>query len=164
MSARERRIDPARRQLLAALPLAAAWPLARAARLVPAPALPLAASLPSELGAALLQRKALVALVSLEGCPYCELVRRNYLVHLRAQGQPVVQLEMARDLPLVGFDGQAATHAALVRAWKVKVAPTVLFFGRGGVELAERLAGVAVPDFYGAYLDQRIAQANRSVG
>ena len=36
---------------------------------------------------------------------------------------------------------------------------TVLFLGAKGEDLAERLVGVAVPDFYGEYLDARLQQA-----
>ena len=42
---------------------------------------------------------------------------------------------------------------------QIKVAPTVLFFGRAGVEIAERLVGGYIPDFYGAYLDERLRLA-----
>ena len=39
------------------------------------------------------------------------------------------------------------------------VAPTLLFLGPKGEELAERLVGGSIPDFYGAYLEQRLEQA-----
>jgi hypothetical protein len=42
------------------------------------------------------------------------------------------------------------------------MAPTVLFMGPEG-EIAERLVGYGSPDFYGAYLEQRIAQAHASI-
>jgi len=42
------------------------------------------------------------------------------------------------------------------------VAPTLLFIGRDGKEVAERLRGVPLPDFYGAYLQQRVEAANRA--
>ena len=45
------------------------------------------------------------------------------------------------------------------RAWKARFAPTVLFLGPNGQELAERLVGVAVPDFYGEYLEARLTEA-----
>jgi hypothetical protein len=37
----------------------------------------------------------------------------------------------------------------------------LLFFNNEGVELAERIVGVAVPDFFGAYLEQRLETAKR---
>jgi hypothetical protein len=60
---------------------------------------------------------------------------------------------------LQGFQGESASPAELVASWKAKFAPTVLFFGARGEELAERLEGVAVPDFYGEYLAARLEQA-----
>lgn len=125
--------------------------------------LPRAVSLQAELARALAGRKALVVMVSLEGCPYCKLVRESYLLPLRAQGQPVVQVDMAVQLPLVDAKGNASTHDQVVRALRVRVAPTVLFLGLGGVEAAPPLVGVASVDFYGAYLTERVAAANRSV-
>jgi hypothetical protein len=35
----------------------------------------------------------------------------------------------------------------------------VLFFGAKGKEVAERLEGGYIPDFYGAYLEQRLQVA-----
>jgi len=127
----------------------------------PAATLPAPRSLARELDAALRLKRPLVVMASLDGCPHCRLVRDSFLAPLRAEGQPVVQLDMGRQDSLASFDGQPVTHDALLRAWKVRVAPTVLFFGRGGAEVAERLVGAAIPDFYGAYLQQRLDTARQ---
>ena len=129
-----------------------------------APSLPHPTSLREELRRALAARKALVVLVSLEGCPYCKLVRESYLVPLKAAGQPVVQLELAASVPLQDLQGRASSPVQVVREFEVRLAPPVLFLGRGGAEVADRLAGVASPDFYGAYLQDRVDAANRSAG
>jgi hypothetical protein len=60
------------------------------------------------------------------------------------------------------FDGATRTHDALIKAWNVSVAPTVLFFGRHGREVAERLTG-GDSDFYGAYLEARLQHARTAV-
>lgn len=121
-------------------------------------------SLVAELQRAVTARKALVVMVSLDGCPYCKLVRESYLVHLKAGGQPIVQLELVGNIPLQDLRGRESTHAKVVSGFDVRIAPTVLFIGRGGAEAAPRLTGVASPDFYGAYLQERVEAANRSVG
>lgn len=154
-------VEARRRWLLASTSAVAAAMLPRP--LFAAPALPVASSLMAELAAALGKGRALVVMVSLEGCPFCKIVRENYLTPLRAEGQPVVQLEMKRALPLVDLSGASTTHGRFVESQGVKVAPTVLFLGRGGKEAAPRLAGVTIPDFYGAYLQDRVDAANRSV-
>jgi len=76
----------------------------------------------------------------------------------------VVQVEMGRALPLADLRGRASTHAQVVRDFGARVAPTVLFLGRGGREAAPRLEGLLTEDFYGAYLQDRVEAANRSLG
>ena len=124
---------------------------------------PRATSLRDALSHALQSGNPLLVLVSLEGCPFCRVARENYLEPLRAQGTPWVQVDMHVSTGLLDFDGKASTHEQLVRAWQVKTAPTVLFFGREGRELAPRLVGGSLSDFYGAYLDERLAQARAAL-
>lgn len=127
-------------------------------------ALPLSVSLHDELVAALARRQPLVVLVSLDGCPFCKEARQNYLRPLaEQQGQPVVQVDMRSRQPLRDFRGVSLTHDELVRHWGIRIAPTVLFFGRDGAEVAERMVGGYIPDFYGAYLEQRLAQARAAL-
>jgi hypothetical protein len=60
---------------------------------------------------------------------------------------------------LIDFDGTPLTQDAWVRKQGIKLAPTVLFFGAQGREVATRLKGAYLPDFYGAYLDEQLAVA-----
>jgi thioredoxin-related protein len=143
-----------RRSLLLA---AAALPLAGPAR---AATLPLALDLRQALAAALERGQPLVVMVSLDGCPYCRVVRDHYLAPMHEQqALPVVQVDMRSRRHLKDFDGQTIVHDEFVRARRISMAPTVLFYGPNGEEVAERLVGGSIPDFYGAYLDQRLAQA-----
>ena len=126
--------------------------------------LPTPKSLAQSLSAALGLGQPLVVMVSLEGCAFCKVVRGNYLgpMHHR-EGLPVVQVDMRSSAPVQDFQGANTTHDALVRKWGVRLAPTVLFFGAGGVEVAERLRGASIPDYYGAYLDERIKAARSAL-
>jgi thioredoxin-related protein len=128
-------------------------------------ALPVPVSLAQAAQYAKSQGQPLVLLISLPGCVYCELVRRSYLMPLLADaGLQAWQLDSTnRSAPLLGFDGKSTTAAAQVKAWKATFTPTVMFFGSDGQELAERLVGIAVPDFYGAYLEQRLIEARRKL-
>ena len=155
-----RRLGLSRRQLL--LAGGAVWPSASAWA---APAtLPIAASLPDELAQALKKNEPLLVMVSLVGCPFCHVARESYLSPLRVQqGLPVVQIDMRNRQSITDFQGLTLTQDELIRRWGVKVAPTVLFFGRGGAEVVERLTGGYIPDFYGAYLDERLHAARVAV-
>lgn len=128
-------------------------------------ALPVPASLPQAALAAKAKGQPLVLLISLSGCVYCEQVRRSYLMPLLPEtGLQAWQLDIANSkAPLIGFDGKPTTAASQVKAWKATFTPTVLFLGSQGRELAERLVGIAVPDFYGAYLEQRLVAARKAL-
>jgi hypothetical protein len=80
---------------------------------------------------------------------------------MRREGKVVaIQIDVRdRTSNLQGFAGENTTPADQARLWKARFAPTVMFFGPKGEELAERLIGVAVPDFYGEYLDARLEEA-----
>lgn len=128
----------------------------------PAPtALPSPASLRGAAQAAAARGEPLVVMTTLAGCPYCELVRNHHLLPMLRQGQVhAIQLDTRdRSSNLQGFDGSMTTPADQTGAWKARFTPTVLFLGPDGKELAERLVGIAVPDFYGEYLDERLRQA-----
>ncbi len=129
-----------------------------------AASLPSPASLPQALAAALGQGQPLLVMVSLEGCPFCKIALNNYLLPLRQQqGLPMVQVDMRGRQRIVGFSGPEQTQEALCRSWGIKVAPTLLFFGRDATEVADRLVGASLPDFYGAYLDDRVRTAQASL-
>lgn len=145
-----------RRNLLGA---ALSWQLALTVRAAPDHRLPAAISLKDELAAALGLAQPLVVMVSLDGCPFCRVVREHHLVPLLQQGQPVVQVDMRSNARVLDFAGKSRSHDELVRTWKANVAPTLLFFGKGAREVAPRLQGASIPDFYGSYLEQRIHAA-----
>jgi hypothetical protein len=125
--------------------------------------LPTTDALPVALAKALQVKQPLVVMVSLPGCPFCKVVRENYLQPLRATGLQVVQIDMRDNRTLVDFDGSSLTQDAWVRKQGIKLAPTVLFFGAQGREVATRLKGAYLSDFYGAYLDEQLAAARHAV-
>ncbi len=138
----------------------AGWGLSYAAAAV---TLPTTNALSDALSQALQHKQPLVVMVSLHGCAFCKVVRENYLQPLRATGLQVVQIDMRDHRALADFDGVALTQDAWVRKQGIKIAPTVLFFGPQGKEVAKRLTGAYLPDFYGAYLDEQLAVARRAV-
>src|SRR5690606_41528203 len=101
------------------------------------------------------EQRVVVALFTLPGCPFCEAIRRDQLSHLARE-------QVARGLRLVEYDltdrklfagsrvnaESAASPAALAASLGVRLAPTVVFLGPDGSELAARLVGYSLPDFY----------------
>jgi thiol:disulfide interchange protein len=122
--------------------------------------LPTSKSLQSDLAAALKTSKPLVVLVSLDNCPFCKIARENYLLPLsREQSLKVVQVNLGYNTAIVDAAGNQTTQAELIKSWQIISAPTVLFLGKNGQEIAPRLVGGTTSDFYGAYLQERIDKA-----
>jgi thioredoxin-related protein len=105
----------------------------------------------------------LVVMTTLKGCPFCDLVRDHYLLPMTRRGELVaVQIDITdRGNEVVFFDGRRLWPQEISRLWKNRVAPTVYFFDVKGLEIAPRLEGVAVPDFFGSYLESRIETARQ---
>lgn len=125
--------------------------------------LPVPDSLPNALADALQRKQPLVVMVSLQGCAFCKVVRENYLYPLMQAGLPVVQVNMRDHHALIDWDGSATTQDAWVRKLGITIAPTVLFYGAQAKEIAPRLNGAYLPDFYNSYLEDNLAQARRAV-
>lgn len=119
------------------------------------------ASLKAAAQAAVRQGHPLVVMTTLEGCPYCDVVRDRFLQPALSTGRLVaVQVDIRdRQTPLQDFAGNSRTGADMTREWRARFAPTVMFFDTQGRELAERLVGLPLIEFYDQYLWQRIEQA-----
>ena len=127
--------------------------------------LPVPRSLRAAAQAAATRGEPLVVMTTLQGCVYCDLVRNSHLVPMLKEGAVIaVQVDVRdRATTMQGFDGETTTPAALTDGWKARFTPTVMFFGPDGRERAERLVGVAVPDFYRDYLEGRLASARQAL-
>jgi len=129
----------------------------------PGASLPAAQSLSDELARAIQNKQPLVVMVSLDGCVFCRQVRQSHLSPMHKAGGVIVQVDMRSAQAVLDFAGKLTTHDQLTRVWKVSITPTLLFFGPGGKEVAERMEGAYLPDFYGPYLDERIAQGRQAL-
>jgi thioredoxin-related protein len=106
----------------------------------------------------------LVLMVSLPGCPWCELIRRNYLTPMRAEGVAAYEFMInERSQRIADFKGQQITPAAWSEAMKVNITPTLLFFNAQGQEIAPRIEGVASADFIGAILNEHLTTARKKL-
>jgi len=95
------------------------------------------------------QKRPLVLLVTMPGCGWCDLVKQDYLQHLAK--------DQIKEGVFVFETNQGGTE---LQRYKITMVPTVLFLGPEG-EIAERLVGYVSRDFYGAYLNDRIAAAKK---
>lgn len=108
--------------------------------------------------------KPLVVLFSLPDCPYCVVVRNNYLMPLtraprEADRLVVRELTLTGNAPLAGFRGEPSSAGELAAQYGLRVAPAVVVVDGNGALLAPPLIGGDVAGMYGAYLDRVLDEA-----
>ncbi len=108
--------------------------------------------------------KPLVLMFSLPECPYCKVVRRNYLGPLLREANPPVirELTMTSRQSIHDYDGSWTTPAAIAKRYGVSVAPTLVFVDAAGELLAEPLVG-GDHQFYTAYLDRAFDDSHKKL-
>ena len=109
-----------------------------------------------------------IVLFSLPGCRYCDEIRRNYLLPLERDA-PIGKRPILREVvitgtgPLTDFSGAVTDERAISTRYQVRVAPTVMLFGRSGQPLASPIVGGDTAGMYGGYLDNALTEARRQM-
>jgi thioredoxin-related protein len=126
--------------------------------------IPLAHDLAREVRDAQREGLPLVVFYTQPDCIYCERARRDYLQPLSTEPAArlrlrLVEVDVTSQAPLADFAGRRLSQAEFARTQRVRIVPTLGFYGAGGKRLAAPLVGFALPDFYLAYLDARLDAA-----
>ena len=120
--------------------------------------------LPADVGAG--PKSVVVLLFSQADCEYCAEVRDHYLRPLLEEKRPSLTISESRiddDAPIRDWRGRPVPQRAFARASGARFAPTVMFLGNDGQTLAAPIVGLS-HDFFGSYLEQRLAAALTEVG
>ncbi len=107
-----------------------------------------------------------IALFSQPDCEFCEVVREHYLRPLmatRPRRITAAEFQLNGSRRIKAWAQGKPTEAEFARERKARFAPTLMFFGPAGEELAAPIIGLS-RDFFGAYLDQRIQAASKALG
>ena len=148
--------------LVLLLMLTSTWVFAQHAGMLPVPE-----NLQKDAARASAENKPLVIMFALPDCPFCKVVRRNYLVPLLKEGpeneRPVIrELQITSRESLTGFDGMSTTQSALAKQYGVRMAPTLVFVDAHGELLVPPLVG-GEGAFYLNYLDRAFADATKNL-
>ncbi len=154
-----------RDRFLVAMFLLLLWGTARGSEEVPrAVTIPPLTDLAADLDAVRTTGRPLLLIFSAEHCFYCERLKESIIKPMLRSGdyddRVIIRLiELDSYESITGADGKAIEPPELARRHDVRVTPTVLLLGPEGEELAPRQLGINNEDYYGAYLDDAIAQA-----
>ena len=106
----------------------------------------------------------LLLAVSQGQCPFCELLKREFLRPMllsEAYGAKVMIQELVIDVgdPVRDFSGNLVDSAVFAQRYGVRLTPTLLFLDFNGKELTERILGINTPEMFGFYVDEAIEGA-----
>lgn len=127
----------------------------------PAKQLPIAVSFAVD-GVAVAARKVpLLVLFSRANCSWCDRARQEFLLPMMAEpdaGRRVLvrQIDIDSDASLVDFTGNATTHRRFAQSQHARFAPTLMFYGPDGKQVAEPVVGFLLADFYSSYIERGI--------
>ncbi len=124
---------------------------------------PLTTNLQADAALAQARGVPLLIMFSLDNCPYCMVVRDEFLDPMQRNSDYRSKVLM-RVLKMDGdfvtdFDGHRVPVDDLAVRYGASVAPTVVLLDYHGQMLAKRLLGITTPDFYGGYLDAAIDES-----
>lgn len=148
--------------LIASL-LALLWSAAYAAgdesiRMIPA------TDLRDEAGIARARNLVIMLEFSSEYCEYCRKLEALFLLPMQRNPNyddkiliRSVSLDAYRTL--VDFEGRSVDTREFAARYGVTLTPTLVFLDADGGELSEKLVGIWSEDFYGGFIDNRIAAA-----
>ena len=101
-------------------------------------------------------------------CTYCRTVDEEFLQDM-AEGEAyagrllIRRVEIDSDTPEIDWQGTSYTPVEFASLQGVQLVPQVMYFAPDGRQVVDELKGVTVPDFYPAYLDQRLEAAERCI-
>lgn len=110
------------------------------------------------------KRLPLLLMFSSEYCPYCAVVKNDFLKPMMFSGDYAQKilfrvLELRAGQDIVDFDGNKINVWEFASRYKVSVTPTLVFLDHQGKPVAQKMVGLTTPDFFGGYLDDAITTA-----
>jgi len=108
-------------------------------------------------------QRVLTVLVARQDCPYCDKLKRQVLLPDLKSGQfdkqwLLGEFRIDNGESVVDFTGKRVPAPALAKQWRAELTPTVLFLNRRGEEIAPRITGLKLVDFYDDYLQRSLTQ------
>lgn len=112
--------------------------------------------------------KPVILFFSLPGCPFCHVVRNNYLHPLLRDSKPrerpvIREVDMASAQSVQNFDRSNVTPRSIAQKYKVIAAPTVIFVDARGCMLVPPIIGGDIAGVYGGYLDNAFATSAQKI-
>lgn len=123
-----------------------------------------ATNLHTDLREAQASGRVLVVLYATRSCPWCARVRAEHLGPMSRSPEDqkrvlIREIDIESDAQLIDPDGERTTHRGYAQSQGIRFVPVTAFPVANKRSAAESIVGFPAADFFGAYLEQRIAAA-----
>ncbi len=107
--------------------------------------------------------RVLTVVITRQDCPYCDKLKKQVLLPDLRNGVfnkqwLLAELRIDEGINMLDFNGKTVAAAELAKRWRAELTPTVLFLNKKGEEIAPRITGLKLVDFYDDYLQKSLRQ------
>jgi thioredoxin-related protein len=97
-------------------------------------------------------------------CPYCELLREDFLIPMLISGdytEKVIMREahVGPGEEVIDFTGKKMSIDEFSQRYRVRLFPTLVFVDSNGQQIVKKILGVTTPELFGGTLDDAIDRA-----
>jgi thioredoxin-related protein len=110
----------------------------------------------------------LLILFSMTHCPYCVLIKENFLVPMLISGDYtnkvlIREINIEENIEIMGLSGKIQASSQFAANMGVSVYPTMIFVDSQGCRLADSIVGINTPSLFGGRIDDAIDEANQKI-
>ncbi len=114
------------------------------------------------------QTKVIILYVSSSFCRHCKKLEKEILLPMLKSGDYnntalLRKFVLDSKKPVINFNNQLQSPKSIMRQYKVKITPTLLFLDKNGKQLSDAIVGYSNDEFFWYYLDMAIEKSNQQL-
>ncbi|MFK5894067.1 MAG: thioredoxin fold domain-containing protein [Pseudomonadota bacterium] len=110
----------------------------------------------------------LLILFSMTHCPFCVLIKENFLIPMMISGDYndkviIREINIEENLEIIGLSGKQQASYRFANNMGVSLYPTMIFVDYQGCKLVDSIEGINTPSLFGGRIDDAIDTANQKI-
>ena len=110
----------------------------------------------------------ILILFSLSHCPYCQLIKEDFLIPMIISGDYtdkviIREMNIEENPDIIDLSGAKKSAYFFAQEMGVSLFPTMIFINNQACKLTESIKGINTPSLFGGRIDDAIEQANNNL-
>jgi thioredoxin-related protein len=110
----------------------------------------------------------LLVLFSLSHCPFCKLIKEDFLIPMIISGDykdkiMIREMNIEENPDIIDFSGITKSSYVFAKEMEISLFPTMVFVDYQGCKLAQSIKGINTPSLFGGRIDDAIDEANKKI-